>query len=365
MTGFMCGICYLRLPTLQILRNHYITKHSKLALAREILKLAIANTVPKVFAKKRKRKIKTTETVFVDDSFQICCRENEIIIKDDKSSVDLEFSFDENSSETKENDYQSQINNNNNNNNNKEFEIITSSNSVSSEENSRKFTTLRKRQRKKRDGKTKHYKVKLTRTKACESLNEITGKFYECHCRCDTKENTFTELKLGSDTESASGTSPLIFNDSKVFCSKCGNGYKDENLLREHMKIHETHCRVCNEIFPTEKLFKEHIQCHMFKVFMCHYCHFETPIKALLIQHSDSHIENSILDSVIDMEADYNVVPQVLTRPSYQESIANILCYLNDTSYETKVHCDICLCDMFFEEYENHMQNVHCIYGSL
>lgn len=40
----------------------------------------------------------------------------------------------------------------------------------------------------------------------------------------------------------------------------------------------------------------------MIKVFVCHICDYEFPLKVLLERHFDSHVESSVLDSVLDME---------------------------------------------------------------
>lgn len=205
-----CEICRTRLPTYKILMCHYLSAHSKWKLARELLNLSVKNAVPKVFAKKRKTKTengseskpesnKKTEMVFANDSVQILYRDNEIIIRDDKSSVDMEFSFDENSNESKDNCFvlnnlqktlEDKANNNKPNKSNevkfesnesaRKFALATSSSSASSEDSSKKFS-FKKRIRKRRDmrDKTRHYKINITRMKNCESLNESTGRFYQ------------------------------------------------------------------------------------------------------------------------------------------------------------------------------------------
>lgn len=73
----------------------------------------------------------------------------------------------------------------------------------------------------------------------------IIGDFYYCTCRDDKEKICSNEIKINSDTESASDTGKISnYNyNPKVFCSKCGNGYREESMLIEHMKIHETHCR--------------------------------------------------------------------------------------------------------------------------
>jgi len=405
-----CEICRSKLPTTKSLFSHYLNSHTKFKLARELFKLSISTKIPKILSKTKQNKTekrsesrnsdnKKAETLFFNENIQILYRDNEIIIRDDRSSVDMEISFDENSSESKENHLATQkdkaievksvneINNNLAVANNSEFKeklqyktrystakngVNISSSSASSEDSLREFS-FKKRIRKKKESKenkSRHYKINITRSNDCKTLDEHTGSFYQCHCREDNKFLDSTDLKLASDTESASDTGKNnSFNDPKVFCSKCGNGYRDESLLMEHMKIHETHCRVCNEIFPTEQSFKKHIQTHMFKVFVCHICNYEFPVKPMLHKHFECHMEDSILESVLDMEEDYNTAPLILISSSYKHSIGNILCYLGENqdmyynSQPTKVYCDICLCELFYSDYESHMQGTHCIYA--
>ncbi|XP_066251513.1 uncharacterized protein [Euwallacea similis] len=418
-----CEICRTRLPTQRSLKSHYLRGHSKLNLAREIFVQTLKNTVPKVYVNTLKRKTEQrsrniipdptekTETVFARDSVQILYRNNDIIIRDDKSSVDMEFSFDENSNDARDNcpvissDLSTKnkkssstlpvnLLNHKDVNNNRPIskgaqlkKLVTwqnqgttklilnaSSSSASSEDSLKKFSFNKKikKRRGPRD-KSRHYKINITRTKNCLSLDENTGTFYQCHCKqgqlLSKEAPKIGLLKLTSDTESASDAGRVnAFNDIKVFCSKCGNGYKDEKLLIEHMKVHETHCRVCNEIFPTEQSFKEHIKAHIFKVFVCHLCNYEFPVKEMLQRHYESHVEDSVLDSVIDMEQEYSLRPCPLSSLPHQESISNILYFLtsdNDLygSQIPKIRCDICLNEVFYSDYESHMQNVHRIYG--
>lgn len=50
----------------------------------------------------------------------------------------------------------------------------------------------------------------------------------------------------------------------------------------------------------------------MIKVFVCHICGYEFPLKVLLERHFDSHVESSVLDSVLDMEEVSLVILKVL-----------------------------------------------------
>ncbi|XP_030746026.1 myoneurin-like isoform X2 [Sitophilus oryzae] len=343
----ICEICRLKLPTAKILISHYLCNHSKFKLACEILRLSVLKSTPKVLSKQLERKTNTKSN-------------RKRIRRDDKSAVDMEFSFEEKSSKSQVQldnkevkltklDVNSNSSSNNIYNECKSVErfrntvklenkkclepgLNISSSSISSEDTVRKILP-RKRIKKRKDvrEKTRHYKINITTLKTNESFNEITGNFYYCTCRDDNKNKVnLNSLKLTSDTESASDNAKTNTYDPKVFCSKCGNGYREERMLLEHMKIHETHCRVCNEIFPTEQLFKQHIENHMFKVFVCHLCNFEFPVKQMLHNHFHHHFEDSVLDTVIDLENDYNLTRCFPTTLNYQTSINDILYYLRE-----------------------------------
>lgn len=207
MTQAYCEICRLKQPTVRSLISHYISKHSKFKLAREILRLSVLKSTPKVLFKKdrfkteiRSENRKKSETLFLSDNIHILYRDNELIIRDDKSSVDMEFSFDENSCDLKdffvngktqytkkEIDHEQNMNNNVDQSHKsktkcdvqkfKDF-LQTSSSSASSEDVSKKFS-FRKRIRKRRDTREKahHYKVNITRFSNNWSLHESTGLF--------------------------------------------------------------------------------------------------------------------------------------------------------------------------------------------
>ncbi|XP_050298307.1 PR domain zinc finger protein 15-like [Anthonomus grandis grandis] len=389
-----CGLCLAWMPSLQILKMHLIAGHSKVQLAREYLKLYIRQIFPKMFTKKRQNAKKEakydndvfdaekTETVFANESVQILCRDNDIIIRDDKSSVDMEFSFDENSS-----DMATNIKSNNNinsenwpnkkllrlkkdENTGMKFEVTTSSSSASSEDHSNNKFSFKKRIRKRRNTRdsTRHYKINISRSS--NAFNNINADVSQC----DKKPNKkiFTENpKLASDTESASDTGRSY---RKLFyCHVCGNGYKDCKLLLEHLQVHENRCKLCNEMLATREQYREHLQSHLFKIFVCHLCNYEFPLKHLLHKHLDSHIEDSVLESVIDMEEEYKASPcRLSSNAPYECSINSIMCYLlgdnfyrdaNSNILSHKIFCDICFTEVYKVDYHTHMQTVHCVYG--
>ncbi|CAH1129062.1 unnamed protein product [Ceutorhynchus assimilis] len=336
-----CEICRKWLPTMKKLLFHYVRQHSKIILAGELMKLNSKSAVPRTKIKKL-RKItannKRSETIFANDNVQILCRNNEIIIRDDKSFIDMEFSFDDNN-----NNNTNTLIEEENNNQPKEFKklltfrtkkpttITTPPSSASSEDCFKQFQ-FKKRIKRKRD--TRNYKINITRSKNYHSLNENTGVFYLCHCRKDNEMKIEDDIKLTSDTESASETGPSL----TAFCTNCGNGYENDNLLSQHMKIYKTYCGVCNKIFPTEELFKEHVETHKLKIFVCHICNQEFHTKDILYKHFETHVEDSLLESVVDMEEKYNVVPQNVPDADHQKEV-------------------------FYGEYESHVQNMHTIYG--
>ncbi|KAH1025371.1 zinc finger and BTB domain-containing protein 24-like [Dendroctonus ponderosae] len=398
-----CEICRKKLSTYQRLIWHYVSDHSKFQLAREILKLSISNIMPKSLGKRRKLVTSNPclqsgkiETLFSNDSVQILYQNNDIIIRDDKSTIDMEFSFDEISDDSREVcitepkfDKQFIVNKQDKLNNNKiakkRLESVTvttienatnpaSSSSTSSEDSPKTFS-FKQRIKRKRDTRDKgrHYKVNITRSKNCGFLDETSGKYFECHCK-GTTEDPFesTKMKSESDTESASETGKMsYFNDAKVFCRNCGNDYMEESLLSQHAKVHENQCRVCNEIFQTEGAYKIH-QSHTFLVFVCHICSYEFPAKHFLEKHLEAHLEHSIFESVIDMEQDYNRKQYTMPSISYERCISSIITYLektdgpkytSSTSGMSSVNCAICFTEMSRYDFHTHMQNVHRIYG--
>lgn len=217
-----CEICRTKVRTSGLLILHYFRYHSKLLLARQLLVQTLKSTVPKVLAKDKKSKTDSpyqdpgntnndikvedkTETVFANDSLQILYRNNDIIIRDDKSSVDMEFSFDENSSEAKDitakrahSDFKSskatidKLETNNNtlskgielkklvtwqNDTATRLVVNASSSSASSEDSVKKFCFNKKiKKRRGPKGKTRHYNINITRTKSYAALDESNGK---------------------------------------------------------------------------------------------------------------------------------------------------------------------------------------------
>ncbi|XP_060522737.1 zinc finger protein 502-like [Cylas formicarius] len=324
MVTVRCEICCFRLRMKRSLIFHYITQHSKIQLARQLIKVCASP----VFRKRSKFR-RGSRPCLPKLKNQICS--NEIVTRDDKSSVDLDFSFDETSWESKENqsvpnclknvstrlDVEDKANVN--------MKPVSTSPSASSESSGMKAVPNKRKIKKKKPVKCrgKHYQI-ITKRK--ERLDEKNGKFYICNGR---------DINIvASDTESASETGQVFFIapclDAVVFCNKCGNGYNSKSALDKHMKIHETQCRVCNEFFPNEQSFKEHIQNHIFKAYVCHACNFEFPTREMLRKHFECHVEESLLETVLDMEEEYVISRTRLIDPSYRVSIDNIMRFLKD-----------------------------------
>lgn len=202
-----CQICQKRLTTYKRLLRHYVRDHSKYQLAREVLKLSISNIMPKTLIKKRKLVPPSLysgkpEIIFSNDTVQILYQNNDIIIRDDKSTIEMEFSFNGISDGSKEVCTTKQMfvgksvaGNPDKLNNNKivkrRLESVTvtsienatntaSSSSASSEDSTKKFSYKQriKRKRGTRDN-TRNYKVNITRFKNCGFLDEDSGKYFE------------------------------------------------------------------------------------------------------------------------------------------------------------------------------------------
>ncbi|XP_023310372.1 zinc finger protein 560-like [Anoplophora glabripennis] len=302
-----CSICRQQMPTLKLLISHYLTSHSKLKIIKQVLKYSILQSTPSLFKHKYKSKMRKTETLYLNENIHILCSQNEIIIGDNKSNVDMEFSFDENSNE---------------------------------------ILVIPHLRLQKTAWKTyRHYHINITKLKNQQTLDEKSGEFYMCHCR----ENVVI--------------SPM---ETKIFCQKCGSGYNTENDLMNHMQVHETFCRLCNEYFPNEYVFKEHMRLHIFKVYMCHVCGREFPFRELLQVHFECHVEDRTFETVLDMEEDYRIHRYSFMNMNYNSSINSILCYLSEShdiyyySYKfMKVICEFCFNEVFLFDYEQHLQNVH------
>lgn len=396
MKSVRCSICRQKYKNSKKLNFHYMRKHSKMKIVKELLTSNVLLSTPKVLHKKYKymspnkktiKKIKmdpnsaNTETLFMNEDIHILCGQNEIIIGDGKSSVDLEFSFDETSCETKEN-HTSTIPKNS-----KSYKKRQSSNSdycsrspsassegsnISLEKNKRKIK--RKRQSL---GKFKHYRINISKLENQQSLDDQTGEFYICLCRekSDLQRKSLEKSNLRiitSDTETCSDAGKNYFIpivDTKVFCKKCGNGYKTQQELTEHMYIHETFCRLCNTSFPSEYSFREHMRLHIFKVFMCHICNAEFLFRDMLMQHFEYHMEDRTFENVLDMEEEYHSHRYSFMNMNYNSSINNILCFLNEnhdvcfcSCRYTKIVCNICWNEVYFCDYERHLQTVHYCY---
>lgn len=108
-----CSVCRRRYININKLIAHVYTKHSKFSIIKYLIKKDVFSTTPNLFSKNRysyantftKRvninsNSKETETMYLSDDFHILCGQNQVIIGDTRSSVDMEFSFDESSCHT-------------------------------------------------------------------------------------------------------------------------------------------------------------------------------------------------------------------------------------------------------------------------
>lgn len=225
--------------------------------------------------------------------------------------------------------------------------------------------------------KTQDYHINITKLKDTTSLDDQNGVFYTCRCRENDCPNATkfqnVDLRLAtSDTESCSETSKNSFlsqEDSKLFCNKCGSGYKTEAALSEHMYVHEPFCRLCNTWFPNTFSFKQHMQLHKIRLFACHMCNAEFPLKETLFKHFDSHLEDKIFDDVLDMEDEYETLKKTFLNTSYNTSLSSIMCYLKERpdmfcwNYKfMKITCDICYKEILIHDYEWHLQLFHTVW---
>ncbi|CAH1967513.1 unnamed protein product [Acanthoscelides obtectus] len=109
-----CTIC-LQKQSLNLLMKHYKKCHSKVNIARQLIKNSIVQSVPKMFSRKKwaKTKIPTnsekleirdnaTKTLYLNDSVQLLCGKNNIIIGDGRNAFDLELTFNDSAGEWKE-----------------------------------------------------------------------------------------------------------------------------------------------------------------------------------------------------------------------------------------------------------------------
>ncbi|KAJ8953933.1 hypothetical protein NQ318_019173 [Aromia moschata] len=299
----------------------------------------------------------------------------------------MEFLFDQNSCESKENYHAPLRDNNGNIIPKKKLKINTNSRdnggcsrspSASSEDSTENLCVVKRKIKRKKGllEKRRHYRINITKLKNQQSLDENSGEFYICHCREKYKSSNALQKSdlriITSDTESCSDTGKTLLMptvETKIFCNKCGSGYNNRNELMAHMQIHETFCRLCNESFGCEFTFREHMRLHIFKVYMCHICNKEFPFKELLQMHFEYHMEDRTLETVLDMEEEYRVHRCNFMAKNYSTSINSILCFLSENhdihyySYKfMKVVCDICFHEVFFCDYEHHLQSVHYPY---
>lgn len=326
---------------------------------------------------KGSRKLPRTKTLYLNENFHILCSQNEVIIGDSQNRVNSLFSFDYSSKKkikkvatlSKEKKKNIQTKN--------EIQLrcnsdYSSRSSVSSERSNGSSKVKRKVKRK-NQSLSKYYHINITKLQNTRSLDDQTGEFYTCECRVKSKRSKLVKRAdlriITSDTESCSDTGKTMFHavaDTRLFCTKCGNGYKTKNDLTEHMYIHETFCRLCNTSFMTEYMFREHMRLHIFKVYLCHICNAEFSFKNLFYKHFESHIEERTLETVLDMEEDYKILQCNLLNMNYNTSINSILCFLNeypDINYYAsrffKIKCDLCRNEVMRCDYEKHLEIVH------
>nr|XP_023022293.1 uncharacterized protein LOC111510603 [Leptinotarsa decemlineata]XP_023022294.1 uncharacterized protein LOC111510603 [Leptinotarsa decemlineata] len=392
-----CLICRQQMQTLKSLTAHYLKDHSKFKIVKQLLKVSLSRGTPLITKhrntgnlskspKKIRKKIQLgsnslhTETLYLTDNIRILCGQNEIIIGDTKSNIDMEFSFDEYS---KEYSVPSIDDEGNIATSDCDAEVLPSAKykercltSTSSEESAANSKNFKKKMKRKKviRSKMSHYCIDISKMQDLQSLDEKNGYFYTCHCRKKSfKKHDIsqkTDLRIiTSDTESCSDTSknsimPII--DTKIFCSKCGSGYKTETELENHMYVHESFCRLCNISFPCEFSFKQHMQLHIFRIFVCHICFTECPSREMLLRHFDFHMEDHTFETVIDMEEDYKTYRYNFMNKSYHCSINNIICFLSDRSdfyycsYKlSKCVCSICHKEVHLYDYERHIQLCH------
>lgn len=382
-----CSICRLHFTSLKSLNLHY-HKHSKSTIIKCLIKFSVLLTIPNIFRKRQKEKLleqvnkrengiknpPMTKTLYLKDNFHILCSQNEVIIGDDQNNVNSLFSFDDSPQQTIKKYIpklrSKSIKNLQNKAQSKRCNSDYSSRSSASSEGSNSGLINKRKLKRKKPSPRKHYHINVSKMQSTQSLDDQTGSFYTCNCRVKSKSSKLmkkADLKIiTSDTESCSDTGKTMSNDTKLFCTKCGNGYKTKTELTEHMYIHETFCRLCNTAFSSKYKFREHMRLHIFKVYMCHMCGAEFPLKDMFYKHFESHIEDKTLESVLDMEQDYRILRYNFINMNYNTSINNILYYLNEYpemnfyAYRfLKIHCDICRNEVMICDYERHLQTVH------
>lgn len=383
-----CSICRLRFSNIKTLKLHY-RKHSKSRIINYILKFSILLTTPCIFRRRGKskqlkhehnkgngtKKQPKTKTLYLNENFHILCSRNEVIIGDDHNHFNSLFTFTDsrpqktkkavpiakNKSKKTLKMQQKRVKTND----------YSSRSSASSESSNNSLKAKRKCKRKKQTF-GRQYHINISKMQSTHSLDEKTGEFYTCNCRIKSKISKSmkrADLKIiTSDTESCSDTGKTLSQsaDTKLFCTKCGNGYKTKSELTDHMYIHETFCRLCNTAFSSRYKFREHMRLHIFKVYMCHVCSAEFPMREMFYKHFESHIEDQTFESVLDMEQEYPVLRYNFLNTNYNSSISNILYYLNGYAEQNcythrffKINCDICGNEVLICDYERHLQSIH------
>nr|CAH7759310.1 unnamed protein product [Callosobruchus chinensis] len=344
-----CTICLLK-QSLNSLMKHYKKCHSKLRMARQLVKNSIKQTLPNMLSRKKWTKTKTTKseklkikgnstkTIYLKDSIQLLCGKNQIIIGDDTKTFDLELTFNNNACEWRETEKT------------EEADISKGyhsySPSASSEDSNTSLEVQKKRIKRKKVSMKKlgYYCINITQLGKQKTLDEKTGEF----C-ARSKTSQKSDLKIvTSDTESCSDTGTPT--STMHFCRDCGSGYKTESELVEHMPIHTTFCQFCKVTFVSEFAFQDHMRAHIFKIYMCHVCHQEFLVPEMLLKHFETHVEDRILHGVLDMENDYGHINMNLLCDDYESSINNILHYLAE-GYN-------------YSQSNEHWHNIQCAFHS-
>ncbi|CAH0563843.1 unnamed protein product [Brassicogethes aeneus] len=364
-----CSMCLKRCKNVKDLIKH-IKKHPK----RDLLKNLFDNNNNHVLMKNTvKKKIDTvdkSEEIYFSDNIHIVCGKGKVVISDGTNSVEFKTKF-----EGRE-VILPIINENNNDGEDLEqgsekyhFKIDITQDRVKSEEiyfNDNIHILFGKNKIIIGDGKNCvafkvnledkneplvvtneklgkdecYFQIDITRIDKNhnKSLDDKSGKFYECHC--------FEPVEAPNASDTDSGSDSLI--ETKFVCEECCSGFDSEQELLEHIRGHMIPCRVCGESFPNQMLLSEHAKSHVIKVYLCHICNMEFFYREAFRRHTEAHYENYTLDTVVDMERDYNVQPYTNTM-GYNESINQILHYLGH--------------EVFIGDIEQHMQTVHYAYA--
>ncbi|XP_063915746.1 zinc finger protein 90-like [Zophobas morio] len=329
-----CTICRHQLPNLKTLKSHYVTRHSKIQIIKELFKSSILSATPALLAKSIRRKIQQKyKTVYLHDKVQITYSNDTIIIEDGSSDDNLiELTFDDNQNLT--------------------IPVL--------EQGSAKDKAGQSRRKSRKNKKSKKlFRIGIKKvTEVPKSLHEQTGEFYECHCMEKGSQKTSSDTESGSD-------SGRIF-----YCNFCGNGYQTVAELTQHENMHQYYCKLCNLIFNIPN-HREHMDQHIVRIYVCHLCGFEFICKDMLIGHLGYHFEQQTFEHILNMEQDYNMYGFCNTNfasGDYYSNITNILFFLTypyDHYYSRnmfmKVVCDICYQEFYIYDYERHMKIAHFV----